>query len=195
MLRHGSDRRNALPERDSGALNGDRVITHRVYADEAHLLHDYATCEDVCGGGASLIVLSTASRRKRLEQTLRARASTSTASRPKDDISAVDVADALSSVMVDDWPDDERFSSDDHLLLEAARDRRQSRPSWRRGENARRRCWLEGNRKRRFALNSCGTRWPDNIRSNAGTVTPPAIFPDEDNRILQQIRQLHSVIR
>jgi len=168
------------------------------YADEAHLLHDYATfAEDVLTSGASLIVLSTASRRKKLEQTLRARGVDVDRLTAEGRHRWVDVADALSSVMVDDWPDDERFSKAmTPLLLEAAARSTAERArvaAW--GECAPT-LWLEGKPEAAIRVEQL---WDQVARQHQVetlcSYSTRDLPYDEDHRILQQIRQLHSVIR
>jgi len=81
------------------------------YVDETVMLDDFAVfAERVLKDGATLIVLGIAPRRRKLEQALRQRGVDVDRLTAEGRHRWFDVADALSEFMVDDWPDETRFS-------------------------------------------------------------------------------------
>jgi len=81
------------------------------YVDEALMLDDFATfAEAELKDGSTLLVLGLASRRHKLEEVLRQRGVDVDRLTAEGRHRWYDVADALSTFMVDDWPDEARFS-------------------------------------------------------------------------------------
>ena len=81
------------------------------YVDETLMLNDFAAfAETALKDGTTLIVLGVASRRHKLEQALRQRGVDVDGLIAEGRHRWFDVADALSNFMVDDWPDEARFS-------------------------------------------------------------------------------------
>lgn len=168
------------------------------YADEAQLLDDYATfAETVLSGGTSLIVVSTACRRKKLEHALQTRGVDVARMIAEGRHHWIDVTDALSNVMVDGWPDDTRFANVMTAIIGEAAARSTADPArvaaW--GECAPT-LWMEGKGDAAIRVEQL---WGQvTARHHVETVCAYSTRrrPDgDDGRVLQQIRRLHSVVR
>lgn len=168
------------------------------YRDEAGLLDDYATfASGVLAAGTSLVVLSTACRRKKLEHALRLRGV---------DVEQViaqgrhrwfDVTDALSSVMVGDRPDGARYLAlMSAIVAEAAASSTAERArvaAW--GEGAPT-LWMEGKTEAAIRVEQLWDQIAREHRVETLCAYSTRRLPyDEGNRVLQQIHQIHSVLR
>lgn len=168
------------------------------YADEARLLDDYATfASGVLASGTSLIVLSTACRRKKLERALRLRSVDLDGLVAQGRHRWIDLTDALSSVMVGDWPDDVKFANvmSTIILEAAARSTAETArvAAW--GEAAPT-LWIEGKAEAAIRVEQLWDQVARQHRVETLCAYSTRRLPhDEGDRVLQQIRRIHSVVR
>jgi CheY-like chemotaxis protein len=101
------------------------------YVDETGMLDDFAVfAERMLKEGTTLLVLGIASRRHKLERVLRQRGVDVDRLTAEGRYRWLDVAEALSNFMVDEWPDEARFSAlvrdvfEEAAASSTARDRR-----------------------------------------------------------------------
>ncbi len=168
------------------------------YRDEAGLLDDYATfASGVLAAGTSLVVLSTACRRKKLEHALRLRGVDVEQAIAQGRHRWFDVTDALSSVMVGDRPDGARYLAlMSAIVAEAAASSTAERArvaAW--GEGAPT-LWMEGKAEAAIRVEQLWDQIAREHRVETLCAYSTRRLPyDEGNRVLQQIHQIHSVLR
>ena len=165
------------------------------YTDNVSLLNDYgAFAEPVLKSGAALVVVSVASRRGELEHTLSERGIDVSRMTAAGRLRWLDVADALASVMVDDWPDDARFSKVmTELIVDAAGQSRARVGVW--GECAPA-LWREGKADAAIRIEQLWDELSSQHQIETLCGYSMADLPrDDDNGVFQRIRRIHSVVR
>ena len=168
------------------------------YDDEARLLDDFARyAEPIAKAGDVLLVLSLASRLEKLEGSLRLRGVRVDRLTDEGQIRWLVVEDTLSSVMVDDWPDEARFSTLITPIVADATTRSMAQrtriAAW--GECAPT-LWRQGKAEAAVRVEQV---WDQMARRHQietfCAYTTNEVPYDEDNSIHQQVCQVHSVIR
>jgi len=168
------------------------------YDDETRLLNDYASyAEPILKAGLVLIVLSIASRREKLEQSLRSRGVDVDGVTHEGRILWLDVAAALSSVMVNDWPDTARFTELMTPTLAGALGRSTAEPrriaAW--GECAPT-LLREGKPEAAIRVERLWDQLAQRHQIETFCAYTTNDLPyDEDSPVFQRICQVHSVIR
>jgi len=184
----------------SAGVSAPEPLHHGVafYDDEARLVDDFARYADpIVKTGIVLLVLSIASRREKLERSLRLRGVDVDRATDEGRIMWLVVEDALSSLMVDDRPDETRFSTlMAPIVAEAtarAKAQRTRIAAW--GECAPT-LWRQGKAEAAVRVEQL---WDQMARRHQietfCAYTTNEVRYNEDNIIHQQICQVHSVIR
>jgi DNA-binding NarL/FixJ family response regulator len=165
------------------------------YADEAFMLDDFAAFADrVLKDGTTLIVIGLASRRIKLEQALSARGVDVARLTSEGRHRFINVDDAFSSYMVNDWPDEAKFSKlvtevfEEAAACSTSRDRRVA--AWGEGAPA---LFRQGKTEAAIYVEEM---W-DRLASRYGIETLCGYFPDdvaydEGDPSVQQISAIHS---
>jgi CheY-like chemotaxis protein len=184
----------------SACVSAPEPFHHAVafYDDEARLLDDFARyAEPIVKAGNVFLVLSIASRREKLERSLRSRGVDVDGLTNEGQIRWLVVEEALSSIMVDDWPDEMRFSKLMAPIVADATARSTARgtriAAW--GECAPT-LWRQGKVEAAVRVEQL---WDQMARRHQietfCSYTTNEVPYDEDNGIHQQICLAHSVIR
>ena len=133
------------------------------YSDDSSFLNRFARfVEAALMAGNAVIVVATDSHRNSLLQRLQTRGVDVFAAIEQGRYIPLDVADTLSTFMVNDMPDPVRFSKAvGDLIARAAK--ATSGSALQRVGNAHLFCWRKVRRRRRFGSNNSGTKWPERM--------------------------------